>query len=135
MSIIVKNSQLTHETIAALNTLIELDIAAGVAFRLTRIIKELSSIVEDKLKMEKRILDKWVEKDEEGNPVLAKDQNDQVIEGTVNITNIDEFTREMSQLMDIKTEIPFDKINFGKMICERKCVLNILNCIFIILNY
>jgi hypothetical protein len=115
MSIIVKNSQLTHETIAALNTLIELDIAAGVAFRLTRIIKELSSIVEDKLKMEKRILDKWVEKDEEGNPVLAKDQNDQVIEGTVNITNIDEFTREMSQLMDIETEIPFDKINFDDL--------------------
>jgi len=115
MSIIVKNSQLTHETIAALNTLIELDIAAGVAFRLTRIIKELSSIVEDKLKMEKRILDKWVEKDEQGNPVLAKDQNDQVIEGTVNITNIDEFTREMSQLMDIETEIPFDKINFDDL--------------------
>ena len=112
MSIIVKNSQLTHETIAALNTLIELDIAAGVAFKLTRIIKELSSIVEDKLKMEKRILDKWVEKDEQGNPVLAKDQNGEIIEGTVNITNIDEFTKEMSELMEIETEIPFDKINF-----------------------
>jgi len=112
MSIIVKNSQLTHETIAALNTLIELDIAAGVAFKLTRIIKELSSIVEDKLKMEKRILDKWVEKDEQGNPVLAKDQNGEIIEGTVNITNIDEFTKEMSDLMEIETEIPFDKINF-----------------------
>lgn len=112
MSIIVKNSQLTHETIAALNTLIELDIAAGVAFKLTRIIKELSSIVEDKLKMEKRILDKWVEKNEQGNPVLAKDQNGEIIEGTVNITNIDEFTKEMSELMEIETEIPFDKINF-----------------------
>ena len=112
MSIIVKNSQLTHETIAALNTLIELDIAAGVAFKLTRIIKELSSIVEGKLKMEKRILDKWVEKDEQGNPVLAKDQNGEIIEGTVNITNIDEFTKEMSDLMEIETEIPFDKINF-----------------------
>jgi len=112
MSIIVKNSQLTHETISALNTLIELDIAAGVAFKLTRIIKELSSIVEDKLKMEKRILDKWVEKDEQGNPVLAKDQNGEIIEGTVNITNIDEFTKEMSDLMEIETEIPFDKINF-----------------------
>lgn len=115
MSIIVKNSQLTHETIASLNTLIELDIAAGVAFKLTRIIKELSSIVEDKLKMEKRILDKWVEKDEKGNPVLAKDQNGEIIEGTVNITNIDEFTKEMSDLMEIETEIPFDKINFDDL--------------------
>ena len=79
MSIIVKNSQLTHETIAALNTLIELDIAAGVAFKLTRIIKELSSIVEDKLKMEKRILDKWVEKDEQGNPVLEKIKTEKLL--------------------------------------------------------
>ena len=42
MSIIVKNSQLNNETIQALNTLIDLDINANVAFRLTRIIKELS---------------------------------------------------------------------------------------------
>jgi hypothetical protein len=59
---IIKNQQLTNDTIGALNTLIELDINATIAFRLTRIIKELSSIVEDKLKMEKKILDKWVEK-------------------------------------------------------------------------
>ncbi len=62
MSMIIKNQQLTNDTIGALNTLIELDINATIAFRLTRIIKELSSIVEDKLKMEKKILDKWVEK-------------------------------------------------------------------------
>jgi hypothetical protein len=53
MGIIVKNSQLTNETIASINELIELDIDATSAFKLTRIIKELSSIVDDKLKMEK----------------------------------------------------------------------------------
>ena len=67
MSIKIKNSQLNPDTIQALNTLIELDINAGSAFRLTRIIKEISSIVDDKLKMEKRILEKWTEKDENGN--------------------------------------------------------------------
>ena len=51
MSIVVKNSQLTNDTITAINTLIELDIDATSAFKLTRIIKELSSIVDDKLKM------------------------------------------------------------------------------------
>jgi hypothetical protein len=112
MSIIIKNSQLTNDTIGALNTLIELDIKAGVAFKLTRIIKELSSIVDDKLKMEKRILDKWVEKDEEGKPVIPNGQDGQPIEGTVSITNVEEFTKEMSQLMEIETEIPFDKIDF-----------------------
>ena len=78
---IIKNAQLTNDTISALNTLIELDIKAGVAFKLTRIIKELSSIVEDKLKMEKKILDKWVERDEEGKPVIPKGQDGKPIEG------------------------------------------------------
>lgn len=112
MSMIIKNAQLNNDTIAALNSLIELDIKAGVAFKLTRVIKELSSIVEDKLKMEKKILDKWVEKDEEGKPVIPKGQDGEPIEGTVSITNVEEFTKEMSELMDIETELPFDKIEF-----------------------
>ena len=115
MPIIVKNSFLDGETINALNTLIDLDINASVAFRLTRIIKEISSIVEDKQKMEKRILDKWVEKDESGNPVPAKDQNGQVVEGAVNITNVDSFTQEMQDLLDIENEIPYDKVNFDDL--------------------
>ena len=45
MSIILKNSQLNDDTISALNTLIDLDINAQAAFRLMRIIKELSSIL------------------------------------------------------------------------------------------
>jgi hypothetical protein len=112
---IIKNAQLTNDTISALNTLIELDIKAGVAFKLTRIIKELSSIVEDKLKMEKKILEKWVERDEEGNPVIPKGQDGQAIEGTVSITNVEEFTKEMSELMDIETELPFEKIEFDDL--------------------
>jgi hypothetical protein len=115
MSIIVKNSQLTNETIAALNTLIELDINAGTAFKLTRIIKELSSIVDDKLKMEKKIFDKWVEKDETGEPVIPKNADGTPVEGAVNITNVEEFTKEMSELMDVENEIPFDTIQFDDL--------------------
>jgi hypothetical protein len=70
---IIKNSDLSNESIAALNVLIEQDINASSAFRLMRVIKELSSIVDDKLKMEKKIYDKWVEKDENGSPVVPLD--------------------------------------------------------------
>ncbi len=115
MSMIIKNSQLTNDTIASLNTLIELDIKAGVAFKLTRIIKELSSIVEDKLKMEKKILEKWVERDEDGNPIIPKGQDGEEIKGTVSITNVEEFTKEMSELMEIETNLPFDKIEFDDL--------------------
>jgi len=112
MSIIVKNSQLNSETIDALNNLIELDINATAAFRLTRIIKEVSSIVEDKLTTEKRILEKWVEKDENGQVVKPKDQEGNFVEDAVNIINVQEFTKEMNELMMIENEIKFDKIKF-----------------------
>lgn len=112
MPIIVKNSELNPETIDALNTLIDLDINASQAFRLTRIIKQITSIVEDKLKMEKRILDKWVERDDNGDPVVAKDASGNPIEGAVNISDVDAFTLEMTGLLEIENEITFEKIDF-----------------------
>jgi hypothetical protein len=112
MPIFVKNSQLNTEAVSALNMLMELDINASVAFKLSRIIREISSIVDDKLKMEKKIFDKWVDRDESGNPIPAKDADGNIVEGAVNITNVDEFSKEMSMLMDIVNEIPYDKINF-----------------------
>ena len=115
MSIKVKNSQLSNETIQSLNTLIDLDINASSAFRLARIIKELSSIVDDKLKMEKKILDKWVSKDESGNVIRPKDESGNDVDGGVNITNVEEFTKEMTSLMDIENEIPYDKIKFEEL--------------------
>jgi hypothetical protein len=60
MPIYVKNSQLNSEAVNSLNMLMELDINASIAFRLSRIIREISSIVDDKVKMEKKIFDKWV---------------------------------------------------------------------------
>ncbi len=115
MSIKLKNSQLNTETIEALNNLIEMDINAGSAFKLTRIVKELSSIVEDKLKTEKRILDKFTEKDENGNPTVAKDNDGNVIQGAINLTNPDEFTKEMSELMEIEVELTHQKLNFDDL--------------------
>ena len=112
MSILIKNLQLNDDTIGAINTLIDLDINATVAFRLTRIIKELSSILDDKNKMEKRILETWTVKDDSGVPTPAKDSEGNVIEGAVNISDSNAFSKEMDSLMEIENEIPYDKINF-----------------------
>jgi hypothetical protein len=129
--IVIKNSQLTNETVSSLNNLIELDINAKLAFRLMRIIKELSSIVDDKLKMEKKILEKWVQRDEMGNPVSAKDENGNVVDGAVSITNVDEFTNEMSQLMDVENEIPYDKINFDDLNLQTAKVKDLIKLEFL----
>jgi hypothetical protein len=112
MSIIVKNSQLNNETMESLDKLTDLDINASIAFKLTRIIKEISSIVEDKVKMERRILDKYSERDEEGVVINPKDEQGNPIQGAVNITDMDSFSSEMKDLMEVENEIGYDCINF-----------------------
>jgi hypothetical protein len=112
MSIIIKNSQLGPETMESLDKLTDLDINAAIAFKLTRIIKEISSIVEDKVKMERRILDKYSEKDEEGNVINPKDEQGNLIQGAVNITDMDSFSSEMKDLMEVESEIGYERINF-----------------------
>jgi hypothetical protein len=112
MSIIIKNLQLGSETMESLNKLTDLDINAAIAFKLTRIIKEISSIVEDKVKMERRILDKYSEKDEEGNVISPKDEQGNLIQGAVNITDMDSFSSEMKDLMEVESEIAYERINF-----------------------
>jgi hypothetical protein len=112
MSIVVKNIDLNDDAISAINTLIDLDINAATAFRLTRIIKELSSILEDKAKMEKKILEKWTVKDENGVPTPAKDSEGNLIEGAVNISDTTAFSSEMETLLNMENEIAYEKIKF-----------------------
>ena len=58
-----------------------------------RIIKEVSSLVDDKLKLEKKIFNKYLEKDEEGNPVQAQDENGDPIQGAVRISDPEAFNK------------------------------------------
>jgi len=113
--IVIKNSQLNNETVASLNELIDMDINAKLAFRLMRIIKEVSSLVEDKLKLEKKIFDKYLEKDEEGNPIQAQDENGNLIPGAVRISNVESFNKEMFDLMSIENTVEYEKVNFDEL--------------------
>ena len=121
---IIKNSQLNNESIKVINELIELDIDAVAAFKLSRIIKELSSIVEIKIKMEKKIYNKWTLKDENGNVL-------QDIDGSPVFTNIDEFIKEMGELEEIENNIPYDKIKFEDLNLKTAKIKDIIKIEFI----
>jgi ribosomal protein L24 len=131
MSIKVKNSELSNETITALNLLIDTDINATCAFRLTRIIKELSSIVEDKSKLEKKLIEKYTQKDEQGNITQVLNEDGSVVEGAVNITNPEQFQNEMSDLMEIENEIPYEKVNFEDLKLETAKVKDLITLEFL----
>ena len=115
MSFKIKNSQLSNESLEVINNLLDQDIDASAAFKLTRIIKFISPIVEDKLSLEKKIYSKWIQIDEDGNPISAKDENGQDIPDTVLLKDVDKFSKEMSDLYEIENEIPFDKISFENL--------------------
>ena len=121
----------SDDTINALNMLIDLDINATAAFRLMRIIKELSSILDDKIKMEKRILDKWTSKDDAGNPTTVMDDTGNIVEGAVNISDSEAFSKEMSVLLDIENEIPFDKIKFEELNLQTAKVKDLIKLDFL----
>ena len=112
MSFKVKNSQLNNETLGVINQLIDMDINATSAFKLTRIIKVISSIVEDKLKAEKMILDRYVSRDDNGNTIHPKDEAGKDIMDQVSIMNVDAFSAEMAELMNYENEIQFDLLKF-----------------------
>ena len=112
MSFKIKNSQLSNEALSAINNLLDADIDAVAAFKLTRIIKFISPIVEDKLSTEKKIYDKWAQKTEDGNYESAKDDDGNSIPDTVILKDVDSFTREMTDLYQVENDVPFDKIKF-----------------------
>ena len=110
----IKNAQLNNDAISALNNLIEMDIKAGSAFKLMRIIKEISTLVEDKLKMEQKILEKYVETGFDGKAVPVYDENNKLVEGAVKIKDMKLFQSEMESLLTSETTLNVDTIAFGQ---------------------
>jgi len=131
MSIIIRNSQLNDETITSLNKLVDVDINASVAFKLMKIIKEISSIIEDKNKMEQMIIGKYSEKDEDGNLVQPKDDKGNVIPGGVSIKNMEEFSSEMEDFMSIENEIGYDRNDFEDLNLKTSRVKDLMKLEFL----
>ena len=131
MSIIIRNSQLNDETITSLNKLVDVDINASVAFKLMKIIKEISSIIEDKNKMEQMIISKYSEKEEDGNLVQPKDDKGNVIPGGVSIKNMEEFSSEMEDFMSIENEIGYDRIDFEDLNLKTSRVKDLMKLEFL----
>jgi len=127
----IVNKQLTNDAIAALNSLIEMDIKSGAAFKLMRIIKEISSLVEDKLSLEKKILEKWIERDSSGNPVLVYDEKGQLVDGAVKIKDMKTFGEEMDNLLGEETLINLEPVNFEDLGLETVKIKDLLKIDFI----
>lgn len=113
--IVIKNSQLNTETLTVLNRLMEKEMKAKLAFKLMKIMKEISSLVDDKFKLEKKLLDRHSEKDEEGKQMQAVDESGNLITGSIKIKDTDAFNRDMHELLMIENEVGYEKIDFEEL--------------------
>lgn len=127
----VKNSQLDSQTLEVINKFIDNEIKASAAFKLSRIIKDISSIIEDKIKHEQKILEKWCEKDADGNVVVPKDADGNAIANSVKISDMNAFNKEMHDLMSVETEINHTKLNFDELGLETASVKDIIKIDFL----
>ena len=131
MSFKVKNVVLNNDAVKVLNELMSLDISATSAFKLSRIMKIISSIVEDKLKAEKIIFNKYVKKNEDGSIVIPKDEKGVDIPGAVSLIDVDSFNKEMSELLDVENEIPYDKLVFEDLNLQSAKIKDIIKIEFL----
>ena len=113
--IVIKNSQLNPDTLLVLNKLMDMEINAKLAFKLMKIMKEISSLVDDKLMLEKKLLDRYTEKSENGEPLQAIDENGQSIPDTIKLKDADSFNKAMYELMMVENEVGYEKVNFEEM--------------------
>ena len=131
MKISFKNGDLNKGTVEAINNLIDMDINASYAFKLTRIIKEISSIIESKQEMEKKILTKSAAKDDKGELLVPKDEDGNEIEGSVTIANVEQYTKEMRELMETDNEISYEKIKFEDLGAKTAKIKDLINLEFL----
>ena len=129
--IIVRNSQLNLETVEALNLLLDLKLPTKSAFKLVKMIKEVSSLIDDKLKLEKKILDRNIERDQMGNPIVGTDQMGNPIPNTFRIKSMEEFNAEMEELNSFENELPFEKLEIDDLAIDSISVRDLMKIEFI----
>lgn len=110
-----KNYQLSKDTIKTIENLLNMEINSLSAFKLARVIKHLSSIIDDKNKAEEIIYRKYIIFDESGNPVLVEDENGNVIPNMVSVKDSKEYIKEMNELMEYENIIDLAKLKIEEL--------------------
>lgn len=127
----IKNSQITSETISLINSILDKELPASVAFKLMKIVRDMTPIIEDKSKLESKILERWVERDEDGNLIRPLDGDGNPIPDSFKVKDIQGFNKEMYDLMEVENELPYDKIEFESMGLDKIKPIDLLKIEFL----
>lgn len=91
------------------------ELPAGLAFRIVRLARGLRDAVEDVGATELKLLERYMERDTEGQPVPGTDEEGNPKPGTVRIRDPRNFEREMRALLDAETELDLQPLALAEL--------------------
>jgi anionic cell wall polymer biosynthesis LytR-Cps2A-Psr (LCP) family protein len=116
----IKNFQIDQEAIDVINELLDKKISIVAAFKLSRMVKELNEVIKSKTEAEVKLINRFAKKTESGDIKLSKNDKNEDIPNTFEIENdkLEEFSKEMNELMMIETDINYNPIGIEELKME-----------------
>lgn len=108
----LKYSNINLDTANSLNEIISLDLPIREGVKIAKISKKINEHIEIKKDFEKKILEKYTEKDENGVMKPVKDDAGNILPNQVYITNPEAYTKDAKELEDLDIELEGEKISF-----------------------
>jgi hypothetical protein len=121
----VKNGDLLA-AIPALKEIVKVPLPVRASFRIARLIREVEAAVQDVEAARLRLVERFAERDSEGNYTPALDAEGKLVEGSVNVTNPEGFRREFAELLGMETGIaaePLSLVDLGEKVDLAPAVL------------
>lgn len=105
MTINISNNELTA-LFSVLNKCSDVEISnVKASYRLSKIIGALESSIKDSESFREKLLKKHSKKDEDGNPVVPKDEKGVERPGMISIENPEEFQKELNAFFEEKIDV------------------------------
>jgi hypothetical protein len=95
---------------AGLQEVLKAKLPTKVAFRLIRIARVLDDVLKDVESSRALIVDKFTQKDEDGNPVHPKDEKGAEQPEQVVLTDHKAYLEELTELLENEVDLEFDPI-------------------------
>lgn len=91
--------------VESLSNLYERDLSIGLSYKVSKVKKAVVSHFEDFEEARNKLLQKHAEKDDNGNPVVPKDEDGNKLEGQIQVENIEDFYKDLAELGQQEIEI------------------------------
>jgi len=109
----VKNSELNETATISFNELLEIDLPVSLSWKIAKLAKEIDELIILKKESTNKLVKKHALKDEDGEMVVAKNEEGEDIPGSTRIADPDKYNKEYEKFDSLENEINFDPISIS----------------------